>query len=143
MQRLFARIPLSQRGAVRWVTDNLLEFMTFAAVLNYRQFRRLSTSPRIDLCKDLHRIVSVRDKELRAKLTPNYDLGCKRPSWSNDYYRTFTKPNVHLETGGIERIEADGIVTNDGNKAGNRHPGAGHRVRPVGGKLPGYRGHRA
>lgn len=114
MQRLFARIPLTQR-AVRWVTDNLLEFMTLVGVVKYRQFRRLSVSA-MDLCKT-HRFVQVRDKELRAKLTPNYDLGCKRPSWSNDYYRTFTKANVHLETGGIERIEADGIITNDGNKA--------------------------
>ena len=35
---------------------------------------------------------------------------------SNDYYSTFTKPNVHLETSGIERIEADGIVACDGTK---------------------------
>jgi cation diffusion facilitator CzcD-associated flavoprotein CzcO len=54
---------------------------------------------------------------LRRKLTPNYDLGCKRPSWSNNYYRSFTKPHVHLESGGIERIEPDGIVTADGHKS--------------------------
>ena len=70
----------------------------------------------MDLCK-IHRFVQVRDKELRRKLTPDYDLGCKRPSWSNAYYRAFTKPNVHLETAGIERVEPDGIVTRDGHKA--------------------------
>ena len=69
----------------------------------------------MDLCK-IHRFVAIRDKELRRKLTPDYDIGCKRPSWSNDYYRSFTKPHVHLETGGIERIEPDGIVTNDGHE---------------------------
>ncbi len=58
----------------------------------------------------------VRDKELRRKLTPDYDFGCKRPTWSNSYYRTFTKPHVHLETNSIERIEPDGIVTADGHK---------------------------
>jgi cation diffusion facilitator CzcD-associated flavoprotein CzcO len=114
MQRLFARIPFTQR-VLRWVSDNLLEFMTLTAVLNYRYFRRLAIAG-MDICK-LHRFVSIRDKELRRKLTPDYDLGCKRPSWSNDYYRSFTKPHVHLENGGIARIEPDGIVTNDGHKA--------------------------
>ncbi|MEZ0364034.1 flavin-containing monooxygenase [Mycobacterium sp. pUA109] len=113
VQRLFARVPLAQR-AVRFVTDYLLEFMTFTGVLNYPYFRRLSVAA-MDLCK-IHRFISVRDKELRAKLTPSYDIGCKRPSWSNDYYRSFTKPHVHLEAGGIERIEPDGIVTADGRK---------------------------
>ncbi|PRC60901.1 monooxygenase, partial [Mycobacterium sp. ITM-2017-0098] len=35
---------------------------------------------------------------------------------SNTYYRTFNKPHVQLETAGIERIEADGIVSKDGTK---------------------------
>jgi cation diffusion facilitator CzcD-associated flavoprotein CzcO len=114
VQRLFARLPPAQR-ALRFVTDYLLEFMTLTAVLNYPYFRRLSIAA-MDLCK-IHRFVSVRDKELRAKLTPDYDLGCKRPSWSNDYYRSFTKPHVHLQTAGIERIEPDGIATADGRKS--------------------------
>jgi cation diffusion facilitator CzcD-associated flavoprotein CzcO len=114
VQRLFARVPLAQR-ALRGVTDSLLEFITVIGVLKYRYLRRLNIAT-MDLCK-IHRFVQVRDKELRRKLTPDYDLGCKRPSWSNVYYRAFTKPNVCLETGGIERIEPDGIVTRDGNKA--------------------------
>jgi cation diffusion facilitator CzcD-associated flavoprotein CzcO len=114
VQRLFDRVPLTQR-MLRWVTDSALEFMMFVGGLNYRYFRRLPVAA-MDLCK-IHRFVQVRDKELRRKLTPDYDIGCKRPSWSNDYYRSFTKPHVHLETGGIERIEPDGIVTNDGHKA--------------------------
>jgi cation diffusion facilitator CzcD-associated flavoprotein CzcO len=113
VQRLFARAPLTQR-AMRWVTDGLLELMTVTGVLNYRYLRRFSVAA-MDLCK-IHRFVSVRDKELRRKLTSDYDIGCKRPSWSNDYYRSFTKPHVHLETGGIERVEPDGIVTADGHK---------------------------
>jgi cation diffusion facilitator CzcD-associated flavoprotein CzcO len=113
VQRLFARVPLAQR-AVRLVTDTVFELMVVTGVLNYRYFRRLSIAA-MDLCK-IHRFVQIRDKALRRKLTPDYDIGCKRPSWSNDYYRAFTKPHVHLETNGIERIEPDGIVTGDGNK---------------------------
>jgi cation diffusion facilitator CzcD-associated flavoprotein CzcO len=114
VRQLFARVPLAQR-ALRWITDILVELMIVAGVLNYRSLRRLNIAG-MDLCK-IHRFVQVRDKELRRKLTPDYDLGCKRPSWSNAYYRAFTKPNVHLETAGIERVEPDGIVTRDGRKA--------------------------
>ena len=39
-------------------------------------------------------------------LTPGYDFGCKRPTFSNSFYRTLTKPNVHLQTSGIERIRS-------------------------------------
>ena len=79
-----------------------------------RSCRRLNIS-----ASDLPRCTgspSIRDKELRRRLTPDYDFGCKRPTFSNSYYRTFTKPHVHLQTDGIERVEADGIVNNDGTK---------------------------
>ena len=59
---------------------------------------------------------SVRNRELSRKLDPDFDFGCKRPTISNDFYRAFTKPHVHLETNGIDRIEPDGIVANDGTK---------------------------
>lgn len=45
----------------------------------------------------------VRDPAVREKLTPRYGLGCKRPSFSNEYLRTFNRPNVYLETDPIER----------------------------------------
>ncbi len=113
LRRIFARVPLAQR-AFRLVTDNIYELMLVAGVLNFAKFRRLNIAA-ADLSK-MHRFASVRDEELRRKLTPDYDFGCKRPTFSNDYYRTFTKPHVHLETTGIERIEADGIVTSAGHK---------------------------
>jgi cation diffusion facilitator CzcD-associated flavoprotein CzcO len=112
-KRLFAKLPITQR-AIRAVTDGIYEFMIFTAVLHHRYFRRLNVAAS-DLAKT-HRFVSIRDKELREKLTPDYDFGCKRPTFSNSWYRTFTKPNVHLQTSGIERIEPDGIVANDGTK---------------------------
>ena len=113
MQRLFARPPLMQR-VFRWVTDTIFELIT-VSVLHYPQFRRLYIAAAY-LAK-INRFVSIRDKELRRKSTPAYDFGCKRPTWSNDYYRAFTKPHVHLETNRIERIEQDGIVAADWRKA--------------------------
>jgi cation diffusion facilitator CzcD-associated flavoprotein CzcO len=35
---------------------------------------------------------------VREKLTPQYGLGCKRPSFSNKYLPSFNRDNVHLET---------------------------------------------
>jgi len=112
-KRLFARVPLTQR-AIRLLTDSIYEFMINTAVIRHRQFRRLNIAA-ADLSK-MHRFASIRDKELRRRLTPDYDFGCKRPTFSNGYYRAFTRPHVHLQTEGIERIEADGIVNADGSK---------------------------
>jgi cation diffusion facilitator CzcD-associated flavoprotein CzcO len=111
---LFARVPLTQR-AIRAVTDAIYEFFIYVG-LHHRQlfFRRLNIGAS-DLAK-LHRFLSVRDPELRAKLTPDYDFGCKRPTFSNNYYRIFTKPHVHLQNSGIERIESDAIIANDGSR---------------------------
>src|ERR1700737_2208680 len=112
-KRLFARIPLTQR-AIRWLTDSIYEVMINTAVIHHRHFRRLNIAA-ADLSK-MHRFASIRDKELRRRLTPDYDFGCKRPTFSNGYYRAFTKPHVHLQTEGIARIEADGIANADGSK---------------------------
>lgn len=60
----------------------------------------------------LHR--QVQDPELRAQLTPDYPIGCKRILLSNEYLATMAKPNVHLVTQGIRRITPTGIETVDG-----------------------------
>jgi cation diffusion facilitator CzcD-associated flavoprotein CzcO len=112
VRRLFARVPLTQR-AVRAVTDAIYEFIVYVG-WHHRALRRLNIAG-ADLDK-MHRFLSIRDKHLRAKLTPDYDYGCKRPTISNGYYRTFTKPHVHLQADGIDHIEADGIVNVDGTK---------------------------
>lgn len=113
-KRLFARIPLTQR-IIRAVTDTIYELMVSVAVLHNRQTRGRFNIAAGDLAK-MFRFATIRDKELRRRLTPDYDFGCKRPTFSNGYYRAFTKPHVHLQDNGIARIEADGIVGNDGVK---------------------------
>jgi cation diffusion facilitator CzcD-associated flavoprotein CzcO len=56
------------------------------------------------------------DPELIEKLTPRYGFGCKRPTMSNDYLRTFTREDVELVTDPIDRITATGIRTTDGRE---------------------------
>jgi cation diffusion facilitator CzcD-associated flavoprotein CzcO len=56
----------------------------------------------------------VKDPELRKKLTPTFQFGCKRVLVSDDYWATFERDDVELVTDSIERIEAKGIRTSDG-----------------------------
>lgn len=59
----------------------------------------------------------VKDPELRAKLLPDYRLGCKRVLISDDYLSALAKPNVTVVTDGIRQVGPDGIT--DG--AGTHH----------------------
>jgi cation diffusion facilitator CzcD-associated flavoprotein CzcO len=58
----------------------------------------------------------VPDPALRAKLTPNYTLGCKRILFSSRYLRTLTRSNVDVVTEGIQEVRARSIVTRDGQE---------------------------
>ncbi len=110
-QRLFARLPATQR-LLRLSSDMFMDIMVTIAMWKFRQLRLVNRAAAA--IGTLHRFAAVRDKELRRQLTPDYDFGCKRPTLSNNYYRTFAKSHVHLETSGIERIEPDGIVAKSG-----------------------------
>ena len=58
------------------------------------------------------------DEALLAKVTPGYPPYGKRMLRDNHWYRMLKRPNVTLETGRIARVEADGILMQDGT----RHP---------------------
>jgi cation diffusion facilitator CzcD-associated flavoprotein CzcO len=113
VQQLFARLPVTQRAA-RLANTSVLELLMVSAVLHFRQAHRLNQGAALLAKAHLRR--QIRDPELRRKLTPDYDFGCKRPTFSNNYYPTFNRRNVHLETTSIERIEPNSVVTTDGRK---------------------------
>ena len=83
-------------------------------VLHFKQFK-VANRGAVALAK-AHLKRQVPDPELREKLTPDYDFGCKRPTFSNEYFASFTKPNVALQTSSIVKIDPDGIITADGEK---------------------------
>ncbi|WP_019929246.1 NAD(P)/FAD-dependent oxidoreductase [Nocardia sp. BMG111209] len=58
----------------------------------------------------------VPDPALRAKVTPNFRIGCKRMLISNDYYPALGRDNVDLITDGIREIRAGSIVAADGTE---------------------------
>jgi cation diffusion facilitator CzcD-associated flavoprotein CzcO len=61
-----------------------------------------------------HLAAQVPDPALRARLTPSYELGCKRVLISNDFYPAIQRPNVEFITRGIREIREHSIVTEDG-----------------------------
>jgi len=63
---------------------------------------------------DKFREKQVPDPVLREKLTPDYEPGCKRALFSNDYFPSLGQPNVSVETTGIDAITPNGIRTADG-----------------------------
>lgn len=58
----------------------------------------------------------VRDPALRARLTPNYPVGCKRILLSNEWLPTLVSPHVEVVSEAITRIQADGVQTADGQQ---------------------------
>ena len=110
---LFAREPRVQ-DAVRRSLTRALEAGLVQGVLHYE-----SSAPIIHGAAWLARNIwyrQVRDPDVRRRLTPSYDVGCKRPSVSNSYLRTFNRQNVELISERIERVTPHGIKTSDGRE---------------------------
>lgn len=56
----------------------------------------------------------IPDPDLREKLWPTYQLGCKRILISDDFYPTLMRDNVELETAAIDHVTPLGIQFADG-----------------------------
>ncbi len=63
---------------------------------------------------DRHMRRAVKDPELRARLTPDYTMGCKRITMSNTYFPALARDNVSLVTEKIVQAERGGLITADG-----------------------------
>ena len=59
---------------------------------------------------------AVKDPEIREKLTPTFEPGCKRILKSNDYYPAVASDNVDLVTDPINKVSGHAIVTADGTE---------------------------
>ncbi len=52
---------------------------------------------------------AIEDPELRRKVTPADELGCKRVMLTDEWYPTLAKPNVELVTERIAEVTRDGV----------------------------------
>lgn len=58
----------------------------------------------------------VQDPILRSKLTPEYEVGCKRVVFSNTFLPALAGPNVSVEVAGITEVYPRGVRTVDGKE---------------------------
>jgi len=61
-----------------------------------------------------YRDQTVRDPALRAALTPDYAIGCKRMLISDDFYPAVASGDVRLVASAAARFEADAVIAEDG-----------------------------
>ncbi|PMS23952.1 4-hydroxyacetophenone monooxygenase [Trinickia dabaoshanensis] len=130
-RRAFRLVPLAQRLA-RWSIYWRHELRALAFVVNPAWMQ----APMRFASSYLAR--RVKDPALRAKLTPDYLLGCKRVLLSSDYYPALTQPNVEVVTTPIREIVEDGLVTADGRhiRADAIVCGTGFEVADAGAPFP-------
>ncbi len=106
-RRLFRRFPVAQalvRGAIYWALEGVGSAF-FGNALFAWGLRQVALQK---LARE------VRDPQLRKRLTPDYAMGCKRLTVSDDFLPTFNRPNVELVTEPIAEITADGVRTRSG-----------------------------
>ena len=58
----------------------------------------------------------ITDPDLRARVTPTFEIGCKRILLSNDWYPALARDNVDLVTDRIAKVTPTGVVTDDGTE---------------------------
>lgn len=72
-------------------------------------FRAGSVFNRLAEVQARRHLATVRDPELRRRLTPDYPPGCKRVLLSSDYYPTLALPHVQLVDAPITAATAAGL----------------------------------
>jgi cation diffusion facilitator CzcD-associated flavoprotein CzcO len=107
-RRMFRRFPFLQR-AERAAIYAFRELFVFG-------FRHLRASRLIRRIALRHLERAVADPTLRDRLTPRYDIGCKRILVSNDYLPALTRPNVELLTEAVAEVREHSVVGADGTE---------------------------
>jgi cation diffusion facilitator CzcD-associated flavoprotein CzcO len=106
-RRRFRSIPIT-----RWALRQYIFWRQEIRVLGFlgnETFRK-----KVEAIALRHLAHGIKDPKLRAALTPNYQLGCKRVLVSDDYYPALNRSNVELVTAGIAEVRERSIVTCDG-----------------------------
>jgi cation diffusion facilitator CzcD-associated flavoprotein CzcO len=106
-KRLYRQVPAAQRLARLGIyisRESLVGgFTKRPAILKAAQRMALRNLAR-----------SVPDAELRAKLTPDYVMGCKRILISSDFYPALRRPNVQVVASGLAKVDGNTLTAKDG-----------------------------
>jgi cation diffusion facilitator CzcD-associated flavoprotein CzcO len=108
-QRLFERFPVLQR-LDRAAIFGVMELGAAAMTRHRWLLRPFRAVGRRQIAK------AIADPELRRKVTPPDEIGCKRIMLTDEWYPTLTKPNVGLVTDRIAEVTPTGIRIVDGTE---------------------------
>lgn len=108
-QRLLERVPALQR-LDRRLTFAFMEFATAGMTRHRWMLAPLRAAARGQIRRQ------VKDPELRRKVTPTDEVGCKRVMLTDDWYPALGEPNVDLVTDRISEITPDGVRTEGGDE---------------------------
>src|SRR5258707_13539477 len=109
MRDMFTNVP-GTRELMRWGIYWIHEAVGFAMTRRPRLLKIGELLGKSNIRR------SVKDRELRRKLIPNYRAGCKRILNSDTYYQGIANPKTEVITDGIARFTPRGIVTADGTQ---------------------------
>jgi cation diffusion facilitator CzcD-associated flavoprotein CzcO len=127
-KRVYRRFPKAQR-----VMRSLVYTRSEIPVVSFRSNGRLLKMGEKMSLKMLEK--QVPDPVLREKLTPHFDLGCKRILLSNHYYPALSADNADVITDRIVQVVPTGIVTEAADGSRTTHEvdtlilGTGFRVQ--------------
>jgi cation diffusion facilitator CzcD-associated flavoprotein CzcO len=105
---LYSRLPLAQlamRAGIYWARES------FVLQFRHRRVRRLATKLALRQLE-----AQVPDPELRRRLTPRYEIGCKRILPTDEWYPAVTRPNVEVVDQALAEVRPHSVVAADGTE---------------------------
>jgi cation diffusion facilitator CzcD-associated flavoprotein CzcO len=106
LTELLKRVPLANRLLFEGLLKTSWLFTDIVTRPSWRR-RLIQSAAR-------RRMRRIRDRDLRRRLTPNYEPLCKRQVVSGPFLRAIQEPNVEVVTDAIDHVTAEGIVTAEG-----------------------------
>jgi len=104
----FRNLPESMDALYDHFTERWAGSFAKAVVGDKEQMAAIAEACEVNLEDNVH------DAALKAQLTPDYQVACKRLIVSDAFYPAIQKPNAHLVTAPIAHIEPEGVCTDDG-----------------------------
>lgn len=108
---LYRHVPVTQRAARLGIYVSR-EALVGAFVKRPEMLRRAQRIALANMAK------SIADPGLRARLTPDYVMGCKRILLSSDFYPALAQPNVDVVAAGLAKVDGSTLTAQDGTSHG-------------------------
>jgi len=107
MRDLYRRLPALQKLSRAGIYA-IRESLAFGITRDRRWLKATELNARLHLRRQ------VPDPKLRARLTPDYEIFCKRIILSSRWYPAIQAPNVDLVGSGIAEVREHSVVDGDG-----------------------------